>query len=88
VAEPEKITPPAQIAGVWATDTRVYRTRDDFTFDFWRVDPAVPPPGRHILVARVALSPRAAGSLRDSLGDRWREYERGILPNEVQDGET
>jgi len=77
--------PPAKVAGVWATVPRVYRTRDEFTIDFWRTDPATPPPGREILVARVALSPRAASRLLDKLGDRWRDYERGILPDELQD---
>jgi hypothetical protein len=53
-----------------------------------RADPAAAPPGRAILVARVALAPDVAGDLLEDLGARWEEFARGILPKELFDEET
>jgi hypothetical protein len=73
-AQPEVIIEPAQMAGVWANVAALTQTVHEFTLDFVRMDGSAPPPGRGIVVARVAFSPLMAGQLADLLRDGWEQY--------------
>jgi hypothetical protein len=62
------------MAGVWANVASITQTVHEFTLDFIRLDSSAPPPGRGIVVARVAFSPLLAGQLAELLNDAWQRY--------------
>lgn len=72
--QPQIIIEPAQMAGVWANVASISQTVHEFTLDFIRLDGSAPPPGRGIVVARVAFSPPLASQLADLLRDAWQRY--------------
>lgn len=72
--QPQIIIEPAQLGGVWANVASISQTVHEFTLDFIRMDGSAPPPGRGIVVARVAFSPLMAGQLADLLNDAWQQY--------------
>ncbi len=74
VPAPEILIQPEQMAGVWANVASISQTVHEFTLDFIRIDGSAPPPGRGIVVARIAFSPLMAGQLADLLRDAWQQY--------------
>jgi hypothetical protein len=64
------------MAGVWAKVASITQTVHEFTLDFIRLDGSAPPPGRGIVVARVAFSPLLAGQLAELLNDAWQRPSR------------
>jgi hypothetical protein len=68
------IIEPAQMAGVWANAASLTQTVHEFTLDFIRIDGSAPPPGRGIVVARVAFSPLLAGQVAELLTEAWQRY--------------
>ena len=85
--EPSIVTDNDRLAGVWATEADAVYADETFTIDFIRIDPFVPPPGRGIRVARVALPPQPLSRLLDRLEYLWSEYARTFLPRELYGGE-
>jgi hypothetical protein len=81
----EIIIEPVQMAGVWANVASITQTVHEFTLDFIRLDGAAPPPGRGIVVARVAFSPLMAGQLADLLKDAWDRYAQ--IPDAPEEGQ-
>jgi hypothetical protein len=85
---PEIYMDPSQLAGVWANWAQVSHSEHEFTLDFVRLDSAAPPPGRGIVVARVAVSPLFVTQLIDALTDNWEKYAEKAMPREMhQDDE-
>jgi hypothetical protein len=82
---PQIIIEPAQMAGVWANVANITQTVHEFTLDFIRIDASAPPPGRGIVVARVAFSPLMAGQLADLLNQAWQRYAQIPEAPEAQD---
>jgi uncharacterized protein DUF3467 len=86
-AQPEIIIEPAQMAGVWANVASITQTVHEFTLDFVRMDGTAPPPGRGIVVARVAFSRLLAGQLAELLNEAWSRYAQiPDAPEEQEDG--
>ena len=82
--EPELVFELPQLAGVWANTFRVSERLDEFVIDFIRLDPFVPEAA--FVVARVAMAPHVAATLRDVLDDAWKRYAQRSLPKEVYGG--
>lgn len=87
VPGPEITVQPEQMAGVWANWALVSHSEHEFTLDFVRMDGTAPPPGRGIVVARVAVSPLFVTQLIDALSRNWSEYAKKALPTEVFEGD-
>lgn len=51
--------------------------------DFIRIDPAAPPPGRGIVVARVSFSPILAAQLVGALTENFNLYTKASIEQEV-----
>jgi hypothetical protein len=75
------------MAGVWANWAVVSHSEHEFTLDFVRIDGTAPPPGRGIVVARVAVSPLLVTQLIDALSRNWSMYAMKALPREVFEGD-
>jgi Protein of unknown function (DUF3467) len=75
------------MAGVWANWAVVSHSEHEFTLDFVRMDGTAPPPGRGIVVARVAVSPLFVTQLIDALSRNWSVYAKKALPREVFEGD-
>ena len=82
---PQVFIDPSQMAGVWANFAQVSHSEHEFTLDFVRLESAVPPPGRGIVVARVSVSPLFVTQLIDALTDNWKKYAQKALPREARD---
>jgi hypothetical protein len=76
---PQIIIEPSQMAGVWANVVSISQTEHEFTLDFIRMDATAPPPGRGIVVARVAFSPLLASQLSELLMGAWQRYAHESL---------
>jgi Protein of unknown function (DUF3467) len=79
----EIIIEPDQLRGVWANFAAVMHTPHEFTIDFIRSDPTVPPPGRGIVVARVSFSPMLAAQLLGALEENFSIYAEESIQQEV-----
>jgi hypothetical protein len=79
----EIILPPDQMAGVWANFAQVSHSQHEFTIDFVRMDGTAPPPGRGVVVARVAMSPLFITQLIDALQTNWSGYAQKAMPREM-----
>jgi hypothetical protein len=66
----------------------VRHSQHEFMLDFVQMDSTVPPPGRGILVARVASSPALVAQLMDALGQAWQRYAESVLPPEIYGSES
>jgi hypothetical protein len=84
----EIILPPEQMAGVWANFASVSHSEHEFTIDFVRMDGTAPPPGRGIVVARVAMSPLFITQLIDALQKNWSGYAQKAMPRDLLGGTT
>ena len=82
-ARPEILIEREQMAGVWSNRALVTHGKHEFTIDFIRMDAAAPPPGRGVVVARVALSPLFMTQLIDALNESWTDYAKRALPKEI-----
>jgi hypothetical protein len=78
------------LTGVWANDTEVVVSEHEITVDCFRVDFGDQrPTPRAVLVARVAMSPIAAGRLVDKLERCLLLYTQSEIDREVPgDGEA
>jgi hypothetical protein len=77
------------MAGVWANWTDVRLSQHEFMLDFVQMDSTVPaPPGRGILVARVAGSSGLVVQLMDVLEQAWQRYAESTLPPEIDGDES
>jgi hypothetical protein len=82
--KPEIMLQTEQMAGVWANFAAVSHSEHEFTIDFVRMDATAPPPGRGIVVARVAMSPLFVTQLIDALQKNWSGYAQKALPKEAR----
>jgi hypothetical protein len=84
--EPELLADTPQLGGVWANWARVVESEHEFTIDFVRLDYAIEPPHRGIIVARVAFSPVLLAKLTQTLEETLQKYServRGeVMPDE------
>jgi hypothetical protein len=80
----ELLIRPRESAGVWANGLIVSTGMHEFTLDFVRSDPLAPPPGRAIVVARVAVSPWFVSEMIATLRRNWRMYAARAMPPEAQ----
>ncbi len=80
----EIFLPEDKLAGVWANWAQVSHSPHEFTLDFVRIDATAPPPGRGIVVARVAVSPLFVTQLIDALTDNWQKYAEKAMPKEYE----
>lgn len=83
--EPQIFMDPSQMAGVWANWAQVSHSEHEFTLDFVRMDSSAGPPGRGVVVSRVAVSPLFVTQLIDALTDNWEKYAEKALPKEARD---
>src|SRR5215212_8746263 len=81
--QPEIILRQEQMAGVWANFAQVSHSQHEFTIDFVRMDGTAPPPGRGVVVARVAMSPLFITQLIDALQKNWSGYAQKAMPREM-----
>ncbi|HEY7538407.1 MAG TPA: DUF3467 domain-containing protein [Gaiellaceae bacterium] len=82
--QPKIILRRKQLGGVWANYAQVSHSQHEFTIDFVRMDATAPPPGRGIVVARVAMSPLFVTQLIDALQKNWSGYAQKALPKEAR----
>ena len=73
---PEIEVPYEWSAGAYANTTTVFFTPEDFTIDFARVAPNSNP---GVVVARIALSPRAANDLAAQLDEQLQAWAARLL---------
>ena len=76
------------MAGVWADWAQVSHSDHEFTLDFVRMDSTAPPPGRGIVVARVAVSPLFITPLIDALNTNWQACAAKAMPREMRGDES
>jgi hypothetical protein len=75
---------PDAVAGVFANWAQVSWSEHEFTVDFARLDPTAPPPGRGVLVSRVAMSSMLMRQLMNTLEAVWGDYEKKVIQKEVE----
>jgi hypothetical protein len=82
--EPNIIASAETLAGVFSNWAQVSFTEHEFMLDFARMDPTAPPPGRGILVARIAMSSLMMRQLMNTMEGVWKGYAGKVIGGEVE----